>query len=188
MENNTTIRFESNSKEKYVGGIDPFKLDEVGQSPFFITGKKYYDLNICFELPSYKGVHYMYKRFSDTEERWILEDAKGHKGIYNASKYRIDECFEIFFNKKDDRFLTEKDIESEGWERIPGGMQDPSNDKNFVHTFGKNIEKGLYRLNINQDQYIVIYKWTSCGGTHTIFEGFCYSTCDFKNIIKFFNL
>ncbi len=60
----------------------------------------------------YKGIWYRYE-YTDyelgyKEEYWILSDRQDEKGVrtfFNANIYRIDECFEIFFEENKDYLI-----------------------------------------------------------------------------------
>lgn len=49
--------------------------------------------------PSYKGVHFAYDKYADV---WVLYENFYYGMIrhFNASKYRIDECLDMYINLK----------------------------------------------------------------------------------------
>jgi hypothetical protein len=56
-------------------------------------------------LPQYKGIWYEYRPRKRTDPLdqmsvWKLEDEDGYAMFFNAHFYRIDQCFELFREKK----------------------------------------------------------------------------------------
>lgn len=53
--------------------------------------------------PQYKGVWYRYNDASTNPQAisyWRLEDEDGYAMIFSATAYRLDQCFEKFFDHK----------------------------------------------------------------------------------------